>query len=313
MNAYDAVVVGGSAAGLSGATVLARALRRVLVIDASEPRNSPASHLHGFLSRDGMAPDALIEAGREEFLSYGGEIKQTKVNKLTQAADGDGFVLHSEDGMAIEAKTVLIATGLRDELPEIKGVREQWGLDVIHCPYCHGYEVRSTAIAVLGGRNRPFTMHQTLLIRQWSEDVVFFPNEIVLTDSERERLSARGIAVVEGNIARIVSTQGRVTGIELAGGRIVARETVFVGPRFIPNDKLMKGLGCAVNENGWVTVDPAGETSIPGVWAAGNVVDSPAQLINAAGAGAKAAIAINHYLLERDVQCAVAALKTSVG
>ncbi|MDJ0363295.1 NAD(P)/FAD-dependent oxidoreductase [Rhodococcus sp. H29-C3] len=313
MNAYDAIVIGGSAAGLSGATVLARALRKVLVIDAAQPRNLPASYLHGYLSRDGMAPNALLAAGREELLSYGGEMKETKVNSLVQESSGAGFVVQCVDGTTIGTKTILAATGLRDELPEVDGLSEQWGLGVLHCPYCHGYEVRTTAVAVLGGENRPFTMHQVLLIRQWANDVVFFPNEIVLTEPERERLIAFGIRIIEGRIARVVSAQGRVRGIELADGRIEARETIFVGPRFIPNDELLKGVECAVGENGWVTVDPAGQTSVPGVWAAGNVVDSPAQLINAAGAGSRAAIAINHYLLEQDVQHALAATRTLAG
>ncbi|MGC0367105.1 thioredoxin reductase [Rhodococcus sp. 27YEA15] len=313
MNKYDAVVVGGSAAGLSGATVLARALRKVLVIDTHEPRNAPASHLHGFLSRDGMTPEALLAAGRDEVLSYGGEIVQNRVANMVRSSDDDSFVVHCEDGTVIETRTVLVATGLRDELPDIAGLREQWGIDVLHCPYCHGYEVKNTAIAVLGGDNRPFTMHQALLIRQWSGDVTFFPNQIVLDDAERERLTARGIRIIEGDVARVVATDGQVSGIELADGRVEKRETVFVGPRFIPNDELLTELGCTVGENGWVAVDPAGETSIPGLWAAGNIVDSPAQLITAAGAGSKAAIGLNHYLLAQDVERAVAATNDLVG
>ncbi|MDI9918878.1 NAD(P)/FAD-dependent oxidoreductase [Rhodococcus sp. IEGM 1379] len=313
MNKYDAVLIGGSAAGLSAATVLTRALRTVLVIDTGEPRNAPAAHLHGFLSRDGMTPDALLAAGRDEVLSYGGEILQRRVANLARGTDNDSFVVHCDDGTVIETRTVLVATGLRDELPDIVGVREQWGIGVLHCPYCHGYEVRNTAIAVLGGDNRPFTMHQAQLIRQWSGDVTFFPNQIVLDDVERERLTARGIRIVEGDVAQVVAKDGRVSGIELADGRVESREIVFVGPSFTPNDELLTGLGCTVGENGWVTVDPAGGTSIPGVWAAGNVVDSPAQLITAAGAGSKAAIALNHYLLAQDVDRAVAETTIAFG
>lgn len=313
MNKYDVVVIGGSAAGLSAATVLARALRKVLVIDACEPRNAPAAHLHGFLSRDGMTPDALLAAGRDEVLSFGGEVIQGRATSLVRGADDDSFIVHCDDGTVIETRTVLVATGLHDELPDIVGLREQWGIDVLHCPYCHGYEVRNTSIAVLGGDNRPFTMHQALLIRQWSDDVTFFPNQIVLDDEERERLTARGIRIVEGDVAQVVAKDGRVSGIELADGRIESREIVFVGPNLTPNDELLTGLRCTVGENGWVTVDPTGGTNIPGVWAAGNVVDSPAQLITAAGAGSKAAIALNHYLLAQDVERAVAATYNPVG
>ncbi|ULD38826.1 NAD(P)/FAD-dependent oxidoreductase [Rhodococcus qingshengii] len=312
MNTYDAVVIGGSAAGLSAATVLARALRTVVVIDAQQPRNSPAAHLHGYLSRDGMTPKALLAAGRDEAVSFGAEITQGRVTHLDRATENGNFTVETEDGTTIGTRTVLVATGLRDELPDIAGVREQWGIDVLHCPYCHGYEVRNTAIAVLGGENRPFTLHQAQLIRQWSSDVIFFPNGIVLDGAEREQLTARGIRVIDGDVAQVITQNGRVSGIELTDGRTEGRDTIFVGPRFTPNDKLLKGLGCTVRETGWVGVDPAGGTSVPGVWAAGNVVDSPAQLITAAGAGSTAAIALNHYLLAQDIKRAVAASNTPV-
>lgn len=310
---YDAVVIGGSAAGLSAATVLARALRTVLVIDAAEPRNAPAAHLHGFLSRDGTTPDALLEDGRAELRSYGGDIVHARVQKLTRNAHLDGFLVDLDGETTTQTRAVLVATGLRDELPDIAGLSDRWGLDVLHCPYCHGYEVRNTAVGVIGGDNRPFTMHQVQLIRQWCGDVIFFPNRIVLASEERKRLTARGIRIVEGEVVRVVAADGRVSGVELADGRVQTRETVFVGPRFVPNGGLLTGLGCMVGENGWVAVDSVGKTSIPGVWAAGNVVDSPAQLISAAGAGSKAAIALNHYLLELDVLDAVAAFERDGG
>lgn len=207
---------------------------------------------------------------------------------------------------SLEARTVLVATGLRDELPNIAGLQDRWGVDVLHCPYCHGYEVRDTPIGVLGGDNRPFTIHQASLVRQWSDDVVFFPNRIELTGTERDRLTVRGIRIVEGDVAGVSVADGRLDGVELASGQVVPRSVVFVGPRFVPRDALLTDLGCDADENGWVVTDPAGSTSTPGVWAAGNVSDSPAQLITAAAAGSKAAIALNHYLLEQDIVRAVA-------
>ncbi|MCP2262544.1 thioredoxin reductase (NADPH) [Streptoalloteichus tenebrarius] len=302
---YDVVVVGGGVAGLTAGLVLARARRRVLVVDAGEPRNTPAAHLHNFLSRDGMPPAELLTAGRDEVTAYGGEVIKDRVVGVERDETG-GFLVRRANGPDLTARAVLVATGLRDELPEIPGVRERWGRDVVHCPYCHGYEVRDTPIAVLGGDNRPFTLHQASLVRQWSEDVVFFPNRIALTDEERERLAARGVEVVDGEVARLVVAEDRVRGVELGDGRVVARATVFVGPRFVPRDELLRDLGCAVGDNGWVSVDPTGRTSVAGVWAAGNAVDSPAQLVNAASAGSSAAIAINHHLLALEVDQAVA-------
>ena len=300
---YDTVVVGGGPAGLSAATLLARARRRVIVVDAGEPRNAPADHVHNFLSRDGSTPEALSEAGRKEVLRYGGEILQDNVSRIEP-----GFELHLGNGAVLASRSALVATGLRDELPDIPGVREQWGSGVLHCPYCHGYEVRDQPIAVVGGSNRPFTIHQASLIRQWSEDVVFFTNGIELSDDERLRLDARSVRIVDAPVARVVVHDGRVAGVELSDGTVVPRHVVFVGPTFVPNDMLLSSIGCTRLDSGWVATDPTGLTSVDGLWAAGNVSDSPAQLINSAAAGSKAAIAINHYLLELDVTRAISAV-----
>lgn len=297
---YDVVVVGGGAAGLTAAMVLARARRRVAVVDAGEPRNAPAEHIRGFLSRDGMPPAHLLATGRGEVVGYGGEVIKDRVLGIEP-----GLVVRLAGGRELATRALLVATGLRDELPEIPGVRERWGTDVLHCPYCHGYEVRDEPIGVLGGHVPEQSLHQALLVRQWSPDVVFFPNRIAPTTDERERLTARGIRIVEGEVARLVMAEDRLSGVELTDGQVVARAAVFVAPRFVPSDELLTGLGCQVGENGWVAVDATGRTSVTGVWAAGNVVDPRAQVITAAGAGSAAAAAINGYLLDDDVDRAV--------
>lgn len=305
MLSKDVVVVGGGIAGLAAATMLGRSRRRVTVVDGGEPRNAPSDHLHGFPSRDGMSPAELTKIAQAELESYGGDIYRGRVSGL-EVANDRGFTVQLADGEVLAARRLLVATGLRDELPEIDGLRERWGNDVVHCPYCHGYEVRDSSLAVIGGDNRPFTMHQAQLVRQWSEDVVFFPHRITPTDDERRRLVARGVRVEDGEVARIVVEDGAVTGVGLADGRVVPRRTIFVGPRFLPRDELLTALGCARGDDGWVRVDPSGQTSITGVWAAGNVVDSPAQLVHAAAAGSKAAIALNHHLLAEDIDRATA-------
>lgn len=297
---YDTVVVGGGPAGLSAATLLARARRRVVLIDAGHPRNAPADHVHGFLSRDGASPQELREEGIREALRYGGELLQDNATRID-----DGFTVHLESGSVLDSRSVLVATGLRDELPDIPGVREHWGSGVLHCPYCHGYEVRDRPIAVIGGSNRPFTVHQASLIRQWSSDVVFFTNGIKLTDDERIALDARSIGIVDVPVSRLVTEDGSVAGVELTDGSLVPRAVVFAGPTFVPNDALLTRIGCARLDSGWVATEPTGRTSVDGLWAAGNVSDSPAQLINSAAAGSRAAIDINHYLLALDIDLAV--------
>ncbi|MGC0334119.1 thioredoxin reductase [Streptomyces sp. SAI-170] len=295
---YDALVIGAGAAGLNAALVLARARRRVAVVDAGEPRNAPAAHMQGYLSRDGMPPAALLEAGRAEVSRYGAELFAGQVDHVDP-----GFTVHLAGGTALTARRLVVATGLRDELPDLPGVRERWGRDVLHCPYCHGYEVRDRALGVLG--TSPGAVHQALLLRQWSEDVVFFRHTLDLSGEDHERLTARGVRVVDGEIARVCADDGRMSGVELTDGRTVARDAVFLFPRMVPRDGLLLALGCAT-ENGFVVTDRTGRTTVPGVWAVGNVADPRAQVITAAGMGSAAAFALNTDLLEEDVVRAVA-------
>jgi thioredoxin reductase len=298
MKEYDVVVVGGGPAGLSAALVLVRARRTVVVVDAGGPRNAPAAHMHGFLSRDGMPPADLLAAGRSEVAAYGGRLIDDTV-----AGIEPGFTVRLASASPLRARRILVATGLRDELPEIPGVRERWGRDLLHCPYCHGYEVRDQPLGVLGGA--PEAVQHALLVRQWSPDVTLFPHTDALTPEQREHLTARGIRIIEGTVARLVVDNDQLQGVELAGGTVIARTAVFVRPRFVPNTDLLTGLGCAVDEHGWVVHDLVGRTSVAGVWVAGNAADPRAQVISAAGEGSAAAIALNADLVEEDVTLAL--------
>jgi thioredoxin reductase (NADPH) len=305
MAEYDVVVVGGGVAGLSAALVLGRSRRRVVVVDAGEPRNAPAAHLHGFLSRDGMDPAELLAKGRREVVGYGGELLAGRAVGIDRL-EGARFAVRLAEGGQLRARAVVVATGLRDELPDIPGLRPRWGQDVHVCPYCHGYEVRDSALGVIGGEDRAFSLRQALLIPQWSDDVAFFPHRIDLEAHEREMLVARGVRIIDGEVTRIVSDETGLRGVELAQGPMVSRTALFVGPRFVPSDELLTGLGCDVDDERWVATDRTGRTSIDGVWAPGNVADHTGQLINAAAAGSAAAIALNnHYLVAADVEKAL--------
>ncbi|WP_331770273.1 NAD(P)/FAD-dependent oxidoreductase (plasmid) [Embleya sp. NBC_00888] len=297
---YDVVIVGAGAAGLSAALVLGRSRRRVAVVGAGEPRNAPAAHMHGFLSRDGMAPGELLAVGRAEVAGYGVDLFENRVDRIDP-----GFVVGLDGGVVLKTRRVVVATGLRDELPDLPGVRERWGRDVLFCPYCHGYEVRDAPIGVLG--THPGAVQHALLIRQWSHDVVFFAHTLDLGAPERERLAARGVAVVDGVIKRLVVAEDRVRGVETVDGRVFPRRAVFVVPRMVPHDTLLTELGCARDENGRVGTDDAGRTSVSGVWAVGNVADPKALVITAAGQGAAAAFALNLDLVAEDVERAMAA------
>jgi thioredoxin reductase len=296
---YDVVVVGGGAAGLSAALVLGRARRRIAVVDAGAPRNAPAAHMQGFLSRDGMPPRDLLAAGRAEVIGYGVELLDDRVD----AIDGD-FSVRLASGKVMTARRILVATGTRDELPEIAGVRERWGRDLLHCPYCHGWEVRDEQIGVLG--TVPGSVQHAQLLRQWSDDIAFFVHSYDLTATELMQLKARGIQIVRGHVARLVVEDDRLSGVELTDGRVIARTALFIRPHNVPHaDGILAGLGCAVGDDGFAVVDGSGRTSTVGVWAAGNVVDPRAQVITAAGAGSAAAIAINADLVDEDLRNAL--------
>ncbi|MCP3802053.1 NAD(P)/FAD-dependent oxidoreductase [Allokutzneria sp. A3M-2-11 16] len=280
---YDVVVVGGGAAGLSAALVLSRARRRVLVIDAGEPRNQPAAHMHGFLSRDGMPPGELLAVGRKEIIGYGGEVRAGRA--VSARREGTGFAVELADGDAVSARRLVVTTGLRDELPPVEGLRERWGDDVAACPYCHGWEVRDQPIGVLG--TDPRGAHQALLLRQWSDDVVYFGSR--LPEQDRAKLLARGVRIVDSDVVKVLVDNDKVVGVELADGSCEARSALFVPTVFAVNDGLLAQLGAEHTADG--------RTTVPGVYAAGNVVDPMAQVIIAAAQGAKAGMNVNNDLV----------------
>jgi thioredoxin reductase len=295
---YDVVVVGGGAAGLSAALVLGRARRRVAVVDAGEPRNAPAAHMHGFLSRDGMPPADLLAAARAEVRGYGVELVDDRVVEVAS-----GFTVRLGEGRTVTARRLLLATGAVDELPDIPGAGERWGRDFLHCPYCHGWEVRDQPIGVLG--TGPGSVEHAHLLRQWSDDVVFFAHTYPITTDERAALHARRVHVVDGLVARLSVSDDRLDAVLLTDGRAIPRAAIFIRPALRPpNDGLIQSLGCEVDESGFVLVDETGRTSVAGVWAAGNTSNPRAQVITAAGEGSAAAIALNAHLVEEDARSA---------
>ncbi len=291
----DVVVIGGGAAGLSAALVLGRARRRVLVIDSGDPRNAPAAHMHGYLSGDGMSPAHLLRLGSEEVRGYGVEIVPGRVVSVEP-----GFSVRLADGSTMCARRLLLATGATDVLPEVPGAKERWGRDLLHCPYCHGWEVRDQPLGVLATGSG--SLEHAHLVRQWTNDLLFFPHTHELAGGDCEQLEARGIGVVDGEVRRLVVERDQLTGVELADGRVVERTALFIRPILRPRlDGLLEQVGCELDELGFVHVDGVGATSVAGVWAAGNVANPRAQVITAAGEGSAAAIAINTDLVQADV------------
>jgi thioredoxin reductase len=305
--AFDVVIVGGGAAGLSAALVLGRARRQVLVVDAGDPRNATAEHMHGYLSRDGLPPSELLALGREEVRRYGVQLWQSTVVGVDR---GDaGWSVAMMDGVEVAARHVMVATGLVDALPDVPGVVESWGKDVLHCPYCHGWEVRDQPLCVLA--TEPQAVLKALTVSRWSDDVTMLMHGFGSDDlsaDDRRRLAAVGIEAVAGPVERLDISDGRLTGVALSEGRVVPCAAVFVEPDLEPRDDLLRLAGAEIEQTpqgDFVKTDADGHTSVAGLWAVGNVGNATEQVITAAAAGHRSAVALSSELIIEDVDAAV--------
>ncbi|SOD63592.1 Thioredoxin reductase [Streptomyces zhaozhouensis] len=310
-DAYDVAVIGGGPAGLSGALALARSRRRVLVIDAGEPRNAPSAHAHNYLTRDGAPPAEILAAGRKEVRGYGAEVL-TPVSVTSAEAlggpDSPLFRLGLSDGRSVTARRLLVATGVRDELPDVAGLAEHWGETVLHCPYCHGWEVRDQPVALLASNG--LAAHMGLLWSQWSDHVTLVTHTApALDDARRARLEAAGVTVVDDRATAVTRDRdGALSGLTLAGGGSVPCRAVVVSPRSTvrlgplaalglePTDVVMEGqvLGTQIE------TDPTGRSPVPGVWVAGNAAGINEHVVSSAAAGVRAGAVINMDLIEAD-------------
>ncbi|CAM4472589.1 NAD(P)/FAD-dependent oxidoreductase [Nocardia ninae] len=314
-NRCDVVIVGGGAAGLSAALMLARARYTVVVVDSGEPRNATATHMHGFLTRDGMPPGDLLVAGRAEVRQYGVEFVTGVATAVS--ASGEGVRVEVVDSGTIHGRRLLVATGLTDDLPELPGLAERWGRDVLNCPFCHGWEVRDQIIGVLS--TTPMSMHQAMLFRQWSAQLRFLPHTgPTLTDSEVEELTARDIAIIPGEVAALQIANDRLTGVRMRTGEVVELQALVCGPRFSARGDLLAPLGLTPTAHpsgigDYIATDATGRTAVPGVWAAGNVADPAKQLIGAAAMGAEVAAAMIDDLISEEVRGAVDARRAASG
>ena len=287
---YDVIVVGGSFAGMSAAMQLARARQKVLVIDAGMPRNRFADEAHGFLGQDGRAPAAIIRDARSQLLRYP-SVEILSGEAIGADAYGDGFAVAVADGSKHRAKRLVLATGVSDELPPVPGMSERWGETVLHCPYCHGYEMRDLPLGVIAAH--PMSAHQAILIPDWGPTTYFTQGEFEPEPGELEAFAARGIAIERTPVVELMGDAPALDGLRLADGRFVEVAAVFTAPRTRPATPLATMLGCE-HEDGptgpYVKVDEWGAASVAGVWAAGDAATPMHNATLASAAGVLAGI-----------------------
>ena len=304
---WDAIVIGGSAAGLSAAQMLGRSRRRVLVADTGTPRNRFAAHMHGVLGDDGTRPADLLQRGRDELAAYDVTIRQTAVTAVEETAtDNDALLIRFADAPPAYARAVILATGMTDGLPDVPGLQEHWGSAVLHCPYCHGWEVRGKRLAVLG--TYEMSLHQAELVRQWSDDLVFFTAALGEIDQKTaKRLRSRGVQFVDTPVEEVLSSGGELSGVRLADGSEVELDAIFVASTAQPHDELVAHLNLDRETNpmgSFLATDMTGRTSHPRIWAVGNVSSPGATVPVSMSAGAMAGSMANMALVTEEFDLA---------
>ena len=297
------MIVGGGVAGLSAGLMLARARRRVVVVDAGAPRNRFTAHMHAVLGHDDKAPDELLAIGRADYERYGGVIVDGRAVAASEVDDGISVTV--DDGSTLHARRLIVATGLRDVLPDIEGLAEWWGRGVASCPYCDAWEVRDQRIGIIA--TDTVGDFQAQLLRQWSPSITYFVEDAEPPASAE--FAARGITIEQRRVAKVLSRDGALAGVELVDGDRVDLDAIFTAPRPEPIDELLGPLGAEFDDAGFgpfVVTDPSGKTSVDGVWAAGNVASPMANIPMSMSAGSFAGGAVNADLVGDDIAAALA-------
>ena len=301
MESVEVIIVGGGPAGLSAALVLGRACRQVIVVDHGQPRNARTRAVHGFLTRDGVAPGEFLRLAREELRRYDTVRFEHAQVVATTCVDRSRFRVRLDDGRVFESLKLLIATGVRDEIPNVPGLDPLVGRSVFHCPYCDGWEFRGKAAAVYGRGERGYGLALELL--GWFTDIVLCTDgEAEISEPHRQRLERNGIVVREEPVARLESDDGRLERVVFTDGSFVARDVLFFTTGQRQASGFAAALGCAFNDKGTVHTGRHESTDVPGLFVAGDASRDVQWVIIAAAEGAEAAFAMTQDLLKASLK-----------
>jgi len=297
---HDAIIIGGSYAGLNAAMQLARARRRVLVIDDNRPRNRFAARAHGVMGRDGVPGSEIAAEARAQVSAY--PTAAFRRGEVVNARQGRcGFEVDLADGARVTGRRLMLAYGVQDILPDLPGVKERWGRTVLHCPYCHGYEIGGGPIGVLGAG--PMSVHQAVMVAEWGQVVLFLDGKLEPDADQSRMLARRGVTVEATPVAALEGEGPALDGARLADGRLVPLKAVFVGPRLRLNGDLAQALGCEIEDTPigqMIRTDEMKQTTVPGVFAAGDAARVMSNVTLAAADGVMAGIALHRSLIEED-------------
>lgn len=295
----DCAIIGGGPAGLSAALVVGRGRKQVIVFDDELPRNRVTEESHGFITNDGMTPFEIRRAGEADLQKYPNiKIKRSRIVDIQKKEER--FTLLTHEGDRFEAKKIILATGLQDILPEIEGIHDVYGKTLFSCPFCDGWELKDKALALIAENQR--ALHMAKLLSNWTKDLIVFTNGHVLAEEDKVLLTAHSIQVIDVPIVSIDHDNGQLRSLQLANGEIVKREGGFVASEFKQSAPFAEKLGCKMTKNAGIETDILGRTTVSGIFACGDNLGGPAQLVLAAAAGSQTGMGVIHEIVQEEFQ-----------
>ena len=294
----DVIIIGGSFAGLTAASHLVRARRSVTILDTGRPRNRFAAAAHNVLGYDGVSPIVIRQKALKDVLAYP-TARYVEAEAVGVGGARDDFVVRTADGTSLNARRIILAYGVVDQLPAIPGFADCWGKTVIHCPYCHGYEVAGRPLGIL--YSSPASLHAPILLRDWTDDLTLFSNGLDLPDGEEARIKARGNKVLEGTVAEFLHRDGQLSAVRMESGREIPLGAMLAHPKSTPSSRLHEDIGAETREfvlGQYLTVDDEMQTTVPGVFAAGDLAGPRHSINNAVYDGTIAGVGCHRSLLD---------------
>jgi thioredoxin reductase len=297
-NRFDVIIVGGSYSGLAAAMALGRALRKVLIIDSGKPCNEQTPHSHNFITQDGKKPAEISAIAKEQVLKYE-TVQFHNGLAITGSKTDKGFEIITQSGEKFTSKKLLFATGIKDLIPNIDGFSECWGISIIHCPYCHGYEVRYEKTGILGNGDYGFEFSK--MIHNWTKELTLYTNgKSTLTEEQSQKLKIHNIQIIETEIEKFEHKNGQIESIVFKDRSKTAIKAIYARPPFEQHCTIPTELGCEINEQGYFQVDAFQKTTIPGIYASGDNTTPMRSLANAVAAGTLAGVMMNREIIDEE-------------